>query len=67
MEKPPTTDFVAYELYLRAHALYVDTGSGMLPDSARLPQAVRLLDEAVTRDPHFVRAWCLLSKTDSWF
>ena len=35
MEKPPTTDFVAYELYLRAHALFIDTGSGMLPDSAR--------------------------------
>ena len=66
MEKPPTTDFVAYELYLRAHALYIDTGSGMLPDSARLPQAVRLLDEAVTRDPHFVRAWCLLSETHGW-
>ncbi len=66
IEKPPTTDFVAYELYLRAHALFIDTGSGMLPDSARLPQAVRLLDEAVTRDPHFVRAWCLLSKTHGW-
>jgi serine/threonine protein kinase len=67
MEKPPTTDFVAYELYLRAHALFIDTGSGMLPDNTRLPQAVRLLDEAVTRDPHFVLAWCLLSKTHSWF
>jgi eukaryotic-like serine/threonine-protein kinase len=70
MEKPPTTDFVAYELYLRAHALVgVDTGSGMsiLPSSARVPQAVRLLDEAVTRDPHFVRAWCLLSKAHGWF
>jgi TolB-like protein/Tfp pilus assembly protein PilF len=67
MEKPPTTDFVAYELFLRAVALVIDTGSGMLPNSARLPQAVRLLDEAVTRDPHFVRAWCLLSKTHSWF
>ena len=66
MEKPPTTDFVAYELFLRAHALFIDTGSGMLPNSARLPQAVRLLDEAVTRDPHFVRAWCLLSITHGW-
>jgi len=66
MEKSPTTDFVAYELYLRAHALCIDTGSGMLPNNARLPQAVRLLDEAVTRDPHFVRAWCLLSKTHGW-
>jgi TolB-like protein len=66
MEKPPTTDFVAYELFLRAVALVDDTGSGMLPNSARLPQAVRLLDEAVTRDPHFVRAWCLLSMTHGW-
>ncbi len=66
MEKPPTTDFVAYELYLRALALVDDTGSGMLPDSARLPQAVRLLDEAVSRDPNFVRAWCLLSMTHGW-
>jgi TolB-like protein/Tfp pilus assembly protein PilF len=66
MEKPPTTDFVAYELFLRAVALVIDTGSGMLPNSARLPQAVRLLDEAVTRDPHFVRAWCLLSMTHGW-
>src|SRR5436190_2127086 len=66
MEKPPTTDFVAYELYLRALALVDDTGSGMLPNSARLPQALRLLDEAVTRDPHFVRAWCLLSMAHGW-
>jgi serine/threonine protein kinase/tetratricopeptide (TPR) repeat protein len=68
MEKPPTTDFVAYELYLRAHALVADTGSGMsmLPNSARNPQALRLLDEAVARDPHFVRAWCLLSGTHGW-
>jgi TolB-like protein/Tfp pilus assembly protein PilF len=66
MEKPPTTDFVAYELFLRAVALVIDTGSGMLPNSARLPQAVRLLDEAVTRDPHFIRAWCLLSMTHGW-
>jgi TolB-like protein/Tfp pilus assembly protein PilF len=66
LEKPPTTDFVAYELYLRALALIDDTGSGMLPNSARMPQALRLLDEAVTRDQHFVRAWCLLSMAHGW-
>jgi TolB-like protein/Tfp pilus assembly protein PilF len=66
MEKPPTTDVVAYELFLRAVALIIDTGSGMLPNSARAPQAVRLLDEAVTRDPHFVQAWCLLANTHGW-
>ena len=67
MEKPPTTDSVAYELFLRALALVgVDTGSGMLPNSARAPQALRLLNEAVTRDPHFVQAWCLLANTHGW-
>jgi serine/threonine-protein kinase len=66
LEKPPTTDLVAYELFFRALALVSDTGSGMLPNSVRLPQAVRLLDEAVTRDPNFVRAWCLLSGTHGW-
>ena len=66
MEKPPTTDLVAYELFLRAVALIIDTGSGMLPNSARAPQAVRLLNEAVTRDPHFVQAWCLLANTHGW-
>jgi TolB-like protein/Tfp pilus assembly protein PilF len=66
IEKSPTTDFVTYQLFLRAVALIIDTGSGMLPNSARLPQAVRLLDEAVTRDPNFVDAWCLLSGAHSW-
>jgi tetratricopeptide (TPR) repeat protein len=67
MEKPPTTDLVAYELFFRALGLVgVDTGSGMLPNSARAPQAERLLNEAVTRDPKFVRAWCLLSGMHGW-
>jgi serine/threonine-protein kinase len=66
IEKPPTADFVTYQLFLRAVALVIDTGSEMLPGSARLPQAVRLLDEAVTRDPHFLRAWCLLSMAHGW-
>src|SRR5207253_8497627 len=28
----------------------------------KLPQAAHLLEEAVTRDPHFLQAWCLLSR-----
>ena len=64
--KPPTTDLVTYQLFLRAVALITDTGSGMLPNSARAPQAIRLLDEAVTRDPNFVNAWCLLSMVHGW-
>jgi serine/threonine protein kinase/Tfp pilus assembly protein PilF len=67
IEKPPTTDLVAYQLFLRASGLVgEDTGSGMLPNSARAPQAERLLNEAVTRDPHFVSAWCLLSGMHGW-
>jgi TolB-like protein/Flp pilus assembly protein TadD len=66
IEKPPTTDFVTYQLFLRAVALIIDTGSGMLPNSARAPQAIRLLNEAVTRDPNFVNAWCLLSMVHGW-
>src|SRR5207237_5255824 len=61
IEKAPTTDLVAYDLYLRAEALFADT-SDPIHAREKLPQAARLLDEAVTRDPHFLLAWCLLSR-----
>jgi TolB-like protein/class 3 adenylate cyclase/Flp pilus assembly protein TadD len=61
IEKAPTTDLVAYDLYLRAEALFADT-SDPIHAREKLPQAAQLLDEAVTRDPHFLLAWCLLSR-----
>jgi tetratricopeptide (TPR) repeat protein len=61
IEKPPTADLAAYELYMRAQALYADT-SDQLRAAEKLPQAARLLDEAVARDPHFLLAWCRLSR-----
>src|SRR5205814_4551375 len=61
IEKPPTTDLTAYDLYLRGRALYADTTAN-IPAREKLPQAARVLDEAVTRDPHFLLAWCLLSR-----
>jgi TolB-like protein/class 3 adenylate cyclase/Tfp pilus assembly protein PilF len=61
IEKPPTTDLVAYDLYLRAEALFADT-SDPIHAREKLPQAAQLLDEAVTRDPRFLLAWCLLSR-----
>jgi TolB-like protein/class 3 adenylate cyclase/Tfp pilus assembly protein PilF len=61
IEKPSTTDLAAYDLYLRAQELFADT-SDPIHASEKLPQAVQLLDEAVTRDPHFLQAWCLLSR-----
>jgi serine/threonine protein kinase len=61
MQKPPTKDMVAYQLYLNARALYVDNGKGTLPSNLRLPQAVQWLDQAVARDPSFMPAWCMLA------
>jgi TolB-like protein/class 3 adenylate cyclase len=61
IEKAPTTDLVAYDLYLRAQALFADT-SDPIHAREKLPQAAHLLEEAVTRDPHFLQAWCLLSR-----
>jgi TolB-like protein/cytochrome c-type biogenesis protein CcmH/NrfG len=61
IEKAPTTDLTAYDLYLRAQALYADT-TGNIPAREKLPQAARLLEEAVGREPHFLLAWCLLSR-----
>jgi serine/threonine-protein kinase len=58
IEKPPTTDLTAYELYLRAQALYADNSS----PAQKVPQAAGLLDEAVARDPNFLLAWCLLAR-----
>ncbi len=64
IEKPPTTDLTAYDLYLRAQALYADT-SDVVHAKEKLPQAARLLDEAVVRDPHFLLGWCLLARVHS--
>jgi serine/threonine-protein kinase len=62
IEKPATTDLTAYDLYLRAHALFADS-SNQVQARANLTQAAHLLDEAVKRDPRFLAAWCLLART----
>jgi len=64
IEKAPTTDLLAYDLYLRAQALFADT-SDAIHARQKLPEAAHLLDEAVGRDPRFVQAWCLLSRVHS--
>ncbi|MGB9474360.1 MAG: tetratricopeptide repeat protein [Candidatus Udaeobacter sp.] len=61
IEKAPTTDLLAYDLYLRAELLFADT-TDPIHAREKLPQAAQLLDEAVTRDPRFLQAWCLLSR-----
>jgi TolB-like protein/class 3 adenylate cyclase len=61
IEKAPTTDLDAYDRYLRAQALFADT-SNPIHAREKLPQAARLLEEAVTLDPRFLQAWSLLSR-----
>jgi TolB-like protein/class 3 adenylate cyclase/Flp pilus assembly protein TadD len=60
IEKPSTTDLPAYDMYLRARALYLDT-TDQSRAREKIPEAIRLLDEVVSQDPNFVSAWCLLS------
>jgi adenylate cyclase len=42
----PTDDLTAYDLYLRAYAM-------SLSSAARVPEALRLLEQAIARDPRY--------------
>src|SRR6266516_6003558 len=64
IEKAPTTDLLAYDLYVRAQELFADT-SDAVHAREELPQAAQLLNEAVARDPRFLQAWCLLTRVHS--
>jgi TolB-like protein/Flp pilus assembly protein TadD len=55
--EPATRDIVTFDLYLRARELiktFYDTDNW----KETLLQAVRLLDEAISRDPNFALAYC---------
>src|SRR5438477_6564240 len=66
IEKAPTADLVAFDLYQRAKNLWAGV-SNPIHAREKLPEAVHLLDEAVARDPNFVLAWCLLSRVHCTF
>ncbi|MBA3831026.1 MAG: hypothetical protein H0X34_03850 [Chthoniobacterales bacterium] len=57
IEKPPTTDLAAFDLYSRARTLILTTSFG---SEQNLPRAIELLNQAVTRDPAFFKAYCQL-------
>ena len=57
--KPPTTDIVANDLYVRALALDERTNDPGAKEY--LLQGISLLKEALRRDPNFLFAQCLLS------
>jgi len=57
----PTSDLVAYDLYVRAEALRADTSfSSRLKEN--LLQATQLLEQAIARDPTFFLAYCRLAE-----
>src|SRR5882724_591726 len=56
IQEPPTTDLVAYDLYLRAKDL-INGASFSTRAKEDLLQAVQLLDQAVERDPSFSDAY----------
>jgi len=63
-----TADMAAYELFLRARDLFRWSGSGDPRENGE--QALRLLDEALERDPRFALAHCLVSRVHGeiyWF
>ena len=56
IEKPPTTDLAAFDLYSRAKALAFPATYG----EQDVRQAIELLNQAVTRDPSFFEAYSQL-------
>jgi|GEM_PF-124291 len=61
MARSSTSDPVAYDLYLRARQL--DDLANDPDAKTHLLQAISLLEEAVRRDPKFLRAYCLMCET----
>ena len=59
IEKAPTTDLTAFDLYTRAKTLLLSTSFGTTLEQ-NLRQAVELLNRAVQRDPAFFEAYCQL-------
>jgi TolB-like protein len=61
IEETPTRDLAAFDLYLQAKEI-VDTYLEASDPGASLLKAVRLLDEATSRDPNFVLAYCYAAR-----
>lgn len=60
LQKHPTNDLDAYDLFLRARDLFRWSGSGDPRENGE--RALTLLDDAIARDPNFALAHCLASR-----
>jgi len=61
IEQKPTDDLAAYDRYIRAKALLTGTSNLDARMGDNLSQAVRLLNQAIARDPNFLLAYCQLA------
>jgi TolB-like protein/Tfp pilus assembly protein PilF len=61
IERPPTNDITAFDLYTRAKDLIV-TASASSSGKGDFLQAIDLLNQAVARDPSFFQAYCGLAE-----
>ncbi|HEX3818130.1 MAG TPA: hypothetical protein VHW03_07570, partial [Chthoniobacterales bacterium] len=66
IEERPTKDLAAYDLYVRAKEL-VDAYTNAPDPKVSLLQAIQLLEEATTRDPAFVLAYCYTARAQGLF
>jgi len=66
IEKPPTSDLAAFDLYSRAKTLLLSSSYGFNAEE-RLLEALDLLNQAISRDPSFFEAYCLLAYTHNHF
>ena len=62
IQERPTKDLVAYDLYVRATPLIEESLYYGLSSETNLFKAVELLNQALTRDPLFLRAYCQLAR-----
>jgi serine/threonine-protein kinase len=60
IERPPTNDIAAFDLYSRAKNLLLGTAFSAMGRESVF-QAVDLLNQAVARDPSFLLAYCQLA------
>ena len=58
IERAPTNDITAFELYARAKDIFTSNST-----KGNVLEAVDLLNQAVTHDPSFFNAYCLLAST----
>ena len=61
IERPPTSDIPAFDLYTRGRNLILRTGSISAIERANTLQGIDLLNQAVARDPSFFDAYCQLA------